>query len=70
MWQYNNIRFIYSNEVDGVFGQQGFVPSVTTYIKSKYALMQALNLHVESSFLGPYVEINQKSVKHDPPIKV
>lgn len=70
MWQYNNIRFIYSNDVGGVFGQQGFVPSITTYIKSKYALMQALTLHVESSFLGPYAQIDPRTVKHDPPIKV
>jgi len=71
MWQYNNVSFIYNNPVDSVFGQKYVLPtSITTYIKSKYALMQALRMNVEESHLGPYTEIIQKTVKFDPPIKV
>lgn len=70
MWKYDNITFIWSNEVAGVFGELGKVDSLTTYIKSKYALMQALNQHVESSHKGPYVEIDQRTVKYDKPYKV
>jgi len=70
MWQYNNVRFIYNNRVDSVFGQQEVVPIITTYIKSKFALMQALTMHVEESYLGPYAEIDPRSVKHDHPFKV
>lgn len=70
MWKYNNVSFIYGNPVDSVHGQRTTIPYLTTYKKSKYALMQALEIHVESSFLGPYAEIDQRSVKHDPPIKL
>jgi hypothetical protein len=70
MWQYNNVTFIYSNPVDSVYGQRYVVNHITTYIKSKYALMQALMIHVESSYLGPYTEIDTRTVKHDPPFKV
>lgn len=70
MWRYNNITFIYNNEVDSKFNEVGTIDSLTIYVKSKYALMQALRIHVESSYLGPYAEINPRTVKHDPPIRV
>lgn len=70
MWQYNNVRFIYDNPVDSIFGQETTVPYIMTYIKSKYALMQALRIHVDNSFLGPYTEINPRTVKFDKPFKV
>jgi hypothetical protein len=70
MWRYNNVRFIYSNPVDSIHGNEQTVPYIMTYIKSKYALMQALQMHVESSFLGVYTEIDPRSVKHDKPFKV
>jgi hypothetical protein len=70
MWRYNNVRFIYNNPVDSIHGNEQTVPYIMTYVKSKYALMQALQLHVESSFLGPYTEIDQRSIKFDKPFKV
>lgn len=70
MWRYNNIRFIYDNRVDSVFGQEGHVDSLTIYVKSKYALMEALNVHVASSYLGVYTEIDPRTVSYDKPIKV
>ena len=70
MWRYNNIRFIYNNPVDSVFGQQGYVPYLTIYVKSKYALLQALRVYVEESYLGAYTEIDQRKVSYDKPIKV
>jgi len=70
MWRYNNVRFIYSNDIGGVFGQETTIPYLLTYVKSKYALMDALRIHVESSYLGPYTEINPRTVKYDPPFKV
>lgn len=70
MWQYNNVCFIYNNEVDGVFGQSHCAPPIFTYIKSKYALMEALRQYVDSSTLGVYTEIKPRTVKHDNPIKV
>ena len=69
MWLYRNVKFIYSNEVDNSFGTGATVPEIYTYVKSKFALMEALRIHVESSFLGPYTEIDPRTVKHDPPIK-
>ena len=38
MWQYNNVRFTFSNDVDSVFDERVVVPYIVTYIKSKYAL--------------------------------
>lgn len=70
MWRYNNIRFYYNNPVDSVFGQQGYVPYFTIYVKSKYALLQALRVYVEESYLGAYTEIDQRRVSYDKPIKV
>ncbi|MCK9415790.1 hypothetical protein M0Q97_03920 [Candidatus Dojkabacteria bacterium] len=70
MWRYNNIRFIYNNPVDSVFGQQGYIPYLTIYVKSKYALMQALQVWVEESYLGAYTEIDQRRVSYDKPVKV
>ena len=70
MWQYNNVTFRFSNPVDSVHGQVSTIPYLTTYKKSKFALMQALERHVENSFLGPYAEIDQRSVRHDTPFKV
>lgn len=70
MWRYNNVRFIYANPVDGSFGQQVTVPCIFTYVKSKYALMQALRQWVEESYLGVYTEIDPRTVKHDPPYRV
>lgn len=70
MWRYDNVRFIYSNEVDSVYHQSASVPYILTYIKSKYALMEALRIQVESSFLGPYADIDPRTVKHDRPYKV
>ena len=69
MWRYNNVRFRYNNPVDSVHGQDTTIPSLVTYKKSKYALMQALQLHVNQSFLDPYCEIDQKTVRHDTPIE-
>lgn len=70
MWQYNNVCFIYSNDVDGVFGQSHCAPPIFTYIKSKYALMEALRIYVENSTLGVYTEIHPRTVKHDTPFRV
>ena len=70
MWRYNNISFIYNNEVDSVFGQRANVPFVMTYVKSKYALMEALREQVEESYLGVYAQIDPRSVSYDKPIKV
>lgn len=70
MWQYNNIRFIYKNEVDSVFGQGATVPFIRTYVKSKYALMEALREQVEASYLGYYAQIDPRTVKYDKPIKI
>ena len=70
MWQYNNVRFIYNNEVDSVFGESHTEPYIMTYMKSKYALMEALRAKVEASYLGPYADIDPRTVKHDRPIKV
>ncbi len=69
MWAYNNITFIYSNPVDSIHGNKGFIPVLRTYIKSKYALREVLTKHVESSWLSPYVEIDFKTIRHDPPVK-
>ena len=70
MWRYNNVRFRFNNPVDSVHGQDVIIPYILTYVKSKYALMQALEIQVESSFCGPYAEIDQRSVKSDKPFKV
>jgi len=70
VWQYNNVRFVYDNEVGSVHGESFSFPKIVTYIKSKYALMEALRAAVEESYLGTYTEINPRSVKHDPPFKV
>lgn len=70
MWRYNNIKFIYDNPVDSKFNEVGTIDSLTIYIKSKYALMQAIRHHVDNSYLGEYTEIKPRTVKHDTPIKV
>lgn len=70
MWQYNNVYFVYDNPVDSIFGQTYTFPSITTYVKSKFALMQALRIYVDESYLGPYTEIQPRTVKHDPPFKI
>lgn len=70
MWRYNNVRFIYANPVDSSFGTEMTVPYILTYVKSKYALMQALRIWVEESYLGAYTEIDPRTVKHDPPYRV
>jgi hypothetical protein len=70
MWRYDNVRFIYSNEVASVFGQEVTIPFLFTYVKSKFALMEALRAHIDVSFLGPYAEIDPKSVKYNTPYKV
>lgn len=70
MWQYNNVKFIYSNEVDGVFNQKGSFPQIFTYVKSKYALMQALRYKVEESYIGVYTDIDPRTVTSDKPFKV
>lgn len=70
MWRYNNIRFIYNNPVDSIVGQQGYIPYLTIYVKSKYALLQALQVHIEESYLGAYTEIDQRRVSYDKPFKV
>ena len=70
MWRYNNVRFIYNNPVASVHGQEQTIPYLLTYMKSKYALMQALQLWIESSYLGPYTEFDQRSVKYDKPFRV
>lgn len=69
MWSYKNVRFIYSNPVASVFGQGGYIPELNSDVKSKYGLMEALRMHVDASYLGPYTEIDPKSVKHDKPVK-
>jgi hypothetical protein len=70
MWLYKNVRFIYSNPVDNSFGQATVIPEIWTYVKSKYALMEALRIHIDSSYLGPYTEIDPRTVKYDSPIKM
>ena len=70
MWRYDNITFIYNNRVDSVFGQSGHVDTLTIYVKSKFALMQALISNVQSSYLGVYTEIDPRSVKYNKPYKV
>lgn len=70
MWRYDNVRFIYNNRVDSVYGQPTSFEYVVTYVKSKYALMEALRTMVESSFLGEYAEIDPKTVKYNKPYKV
>lgn len=70
MWRYNNVRFIYTNEVDSVYHQSTSVPYIMTYMKSKFALMEALRVQVESSFLGPYADIDPRTVKYDKPYRV
>jgi hypothetical protein len=70
MWQYNNVRFIYSNPVDSIFNQEKVIPKLLTYIKSKYALTEALRMHVESSNLGAYTEIDIRTIKYDKPFKI
>lgn len=70
MWKYTNIRFIYENRVDSIFNEEGKVDSLTTYIKSKYALMQALRYHVDSSYLGPYTDIDPRTITYNKPIKI
>lgn len=71
MWQYNNVTFIYSNPVDSVYGEKIIIPYIVTYIKSKYALNQALRQYVtSSSYLGSYSEIDERTIKSDKPFKV
>lgn len=71
MWKYNNVTFIYDNPVDSVHGEKVHIPYIMTYIKSKYALTQAIKQYVAiTSFLGPYFEINMRTIKHDKPIKI
>jgi hypothetical protein len=70
MWQYNNVRFIYNNDVDSIHGNTQTIPFLRIYVKSKFALMQALRIHVENSYLGPYTEIDPRTVKYDPPVKI
>lgn len=69
MWRYENVKFTYANPVGSVFGQETTVPYIITYKKSKYALIQALEMHVQESYLGDYTEIDTRTIKHDPPIK-
>lgn len=71
MWQYNNVYFIYSNDVGSVHGEKGYAPKLLTYIKSKYALMEALRIFVEeANFGGAYTDINPRTVKYDKPFRV
>jgi hypothetical protein len=70
MWRYNNVTFIYNNEVDSIHGNKTTIPYIITYAKSKFALMEALRQHVEQSYLGPYTDIEPRSVKYDKPVKV
>lgn len=70
MWRYDNVTFIYANPVASVFGERTTIPHIFTYVKSKYALMQALRIHVDESFLGPYTEIDQRSVKYERIVKI
>lgn len=71
MWKYNNIKFVYANRVGSKFGEGGVCPSLTIYIKSNYALMQALRFYVaEADFGGDYTDIDPRTVTHDKPIKV
>ena len=70
MWRYDNVRFIYDNRVDSVHGQKAHFDSVYTYMKSKFALMEALNVMVFESYIGKYVEIDPRSVKYNKPYKV
>lgn len=70
MWRYDNVRFIYNNRVDSVYGQPHSFPYIVTYIKSNFELMQALRVKVEESFLGEYAEVDPKTVKFNKPYKV
>lgn len=65
MWKYTNVRFIYSNPVDSIISQEHIIPELYTYIKSKYALVDAITYYVENSYLGVYTEIDYRSIKHD-----
>lgn len=68
MWKYTNVRFIYSNPVDSIISQEHTIPELYTYIKSKYALVDAITYYVENSYLGVYTEIDYRSIKHDKPV--
>jgi hypothetical protein len=70
MWVYKNVTFIYTNEVDSVYKNRFTFPAIYTYVKSKYALMEALQQQVNGSYLGAYTQVDQRTVKHDPPVKV
>jgi len=71
MWKYTNVTFIYSNSVASKFGEFGTAPILYTYMKSKFALMEALRIFAHENFeCGVYTSIDPKSVKHDKPIKV
>jgi len=70
MWQYNNVHFRYDNPVGSVHGQETTVPYIRTYKKSKYALIQALEMYTRESYLGEYTEIDTRTIKHDSPIKI
>ena len=69
VWQWNNVRFKYANPVAGSFGEETVVTKLFTYVKIKYALIESLKIYVNNSFLGPYTEIDVKSVTYDKPFK-
>lgn len=69
MWQWNNVKFRYANPVDGTFGEETTIPKLFTYVKSKYALIEALQIHVSNSYLDRYTEIDIRSVKYNKPVR-
>lgn len=70
MWRYDNVKFIYSNPVDSVYNQEYTFSQIFTYRKSKFALIEALNIMVQESYIGVFAEINNKTIKYNKPIKV
>lgn len=71
MWKYTDVKFIYSNPVDSKHGEKGVAPVLYTYVKSKYAVLQALTFFVQEYYpCGVYTSFDPRSVKYDKPIKV
>jgi hypothetical protein len=71
MWEWNNVKVKYANPVASTFGEEITIPRLVTYVKSKYALMEVIREFVENSYeMGPYTDIDTKTIKYDKPIKV
>lgn len=70
MWKYNNISFIYDNPVDSKYNESYTIKELVIYVKSKYALFEAVKMHIDSSFLGVHTEIKYNTLKFDKPVKI